>query len=179
MATGRFRVRRLLLGAVLLSLTVYVIWDRIEVAGLARTIERLRARGEPVRSEDGYPRPRTAEQREASRLYAEAARLAQEQSAEDNHRATRIDVEKPGSTELILPEIVAAYRDDAPVLQLLDRVTPLDFGGFDAEEGLDDYQLPVTALGALACLRADLAAVRGTATPPRRRSYRVCVSCEP
>jgi hypothetical protein len=161
MPSGRFRVRRLIVGLLLLSLTAYLIWDRIEAAGLSREIAQIAQRGEPVHYGDGYPRPRTVEQGEASRLYAKAAALAQDQSAEDNHRASRIDVERPASVEMNLPEIVAAYRDDAPALQLLDRVTPLDFGGFAPEDGLSDSQQPLMTLGALACLRADLAAVRG------------------
>ena len=161
MASRRFRLRRLFSGVVLLSLTAYLIWDRIEAAGLSREIAQIAQRGEPVHPGDGLPRPSAPEQREASRLYAQAARFAQEQSAEDNHRASRIDVEKPASVEMILPEIVAAYRDDAPALQLLDRATPLDFGGFEEEAQMSPvYELPVTGLGALACLRADLAAVR-------------------
>jgi hypothetical protein len=161
-ASGRFRVRRLILSLLLLSLTAYVIWDRIEAAGLSREIAQIAQRGEPVHPGDGLPNPSTPEQREASRLYAQAARFAQEQSAEDNNRASRIDVEKPAIVEMILPEIVAAYRDDAPALQLLDRATPLDFGGFEEEAQMSSvYELPLTGLGALACLRADLAAVRG------------------
>jgi hypothetical protein len=159
--SGRFRARRFVLGVLLLSLTAYLIWDRIEAAGLSHEIAQIAQRGEPVHFGDGLPRPATPEQRAASSLYAQAARFAQEQSAEDNHRASRIDVEKPASVEMILPEIVAAYRDDAPALQLLDRATPLDFGGFEPEEQMSPaYELPVTGLGALACLRADLAAVR-------------------
>jgi hypothetical protein len=161
MPSGRFRVGRFLFGAVLLSLAAYLIWDRIEAAALSREIAQIAQRGEPVHYGDGYPQPRTVEQREASRLYTQAAGLAQEQSAEDNHRASRIDVERPVTVEMILPEIVAAYRDDAPALQLLDRVTPLDFGGFDPADGQSDYPQGLGALGALACLRADLASVRG------------------
>jgi len=150
-----------MVGVLLLSLTAYLIWDRIQAAGLSREIAQIAQRGEPVHPGDGLPRPTTPEQREASRLYAQAARFAQEQSAEDNHRASRIDVEKPATVEMILPEIVAAYRDDAPALQLVDRATSLDFGGFEEEAQMSAAnELPVTGLGALACLRADLAAVR-------------------
>jgi hypothetical protein len=146
----------------LLLVATYLVWDRIEARELARDIAAIAARGEPVHVGDGYPQPRTPEQREASSLYAQAAALAQEQGAEDNHRASRLDLDKPGGAELSLPDIVAAYRADAPSLQLLDRATPLDFAGFqETDRQPPGYGLPLVALGALACLRADLAAVRG------------------
>ncbi len=158
----RGRLGRVVLALLVLLVTAYLVWDRIEARGLAHDIAAIAVRGEPVHFGEGYLQPRTPEQREASSLYAQAAALAQEHGAEDNHRASRLDLDKPGGPELNLPDIVAAYRADAPPLQLLDRATPLDFGGFQEEDrGQPGYELPMVALGSLACLRADLAAIRG------------------
>ena len=132
--------------------------------GLAHDIERIRQRGEPVHYGDGFPTPQTPEQREASQLYAQAVALAQEQDAEENHRVARLDLDKPGGTELSLPDIVAAYRADAPPLQVLDRATSLDFVGFAPEDRQPSaYELPLVTLGSFACLRADISAVHGVA----------------
>jgi hypothetical protein len=154
--------RRIALTAIALMVAAYLVWDRIESHRLSTAIDAIAARGEPVRYQDGFPQPNTAEQREAASLYAEAAEAAQQQAAEDNHRASRLDVDKPGGAELNLAEIVSAYRDDAPALQWLDRATPLDFRGFDPDAtDLLNYQYSMISLGSLACLRADLASARG------------------
>src|SRR5436190_14165381 len=160
MSPRRFRVRRMLFRAFLLFVIAYVVWDRVEAYRLSRTIAAIAARGEPVRYADAFPVPRTDEQRQASSLYAQAASFAREQAAEDNNRAGRLDVDKPGGTELSLPDMIAFYRPDASAMQVLDQATPLDFGGFDpAERGVRDYEL--SQLASQAFLRADLAAAQG------------------
>jgi hypothetical protein len=162
MAPGRFRVRRIILGVLLVAIASYVIWDQIEARRLAREIAAIAARGEPVHFGDGDPQPRTQEQREASNLYRQAAALAMDPAADDNHRAGRLDLDRPGGAELSLEDATAAYRADAPPLQLLDQATPLDFVGFREEDrGESNYELPIETLGALACLRADLLAALG------------------
>jgi len=54
------------------------------------------------------------------------------------------------------PDIRANYCDDEPALQVLDRVTAMDFFGFGADDrDVVNYQYRITDLGSLACLRAD------------------------
>lgn len=160
MSSGGFSLRRFLFRSLVVLVLAYVIWDRVEAYRLSRTIAAIAARGEPVRYADALPVPRTDEQRQASNLYAQAAAFAREQAAEDNSRASRLDVDKPGGAELSLPDMVAAYRPDASALQALDQATPLDFRGFDpADRGTREYEL--SQLASQACLRADLAAAQG------------------
>src|SRR5437868_6936932 len=121
MTPGRFRVRRLVFGFVLVASASYLIWDQIESRRLAREIAAIAARGEPVHYGDGEPVPRTQEQREASSLYRQAAELATDPAADDNHRASRLDLDQPGGTEISVEDATAFYRPDAPPLQLLDR----------------------------------------------------------
>jgi hypothetical protein len=162
MPRGRFRVRRYVLGFLLVAIASYLIWDQIEARRLARDIAAIGARGEPVHYGDGETLPRTQEQREASNLYRQAAALAMDPSADDNHRASRLDLDTPGGTEMSLEDAVAFYRPDAAPLQLLDRATPLDFVGFrDEDRGEPNYELPLMTLGNQAFLRADLMSVRG------------------
>src|SRR5438067_7013484 len=123
MAPGRFRVRRFVFGFLLVAITSYLIWDQIEARRLARDIAAIAARGEPVHYGDGEPVPRTQEQREASNLYRQAAILAMDPAADDNHRAGRLDLDTPGGAEISLEEATAFYRADAPPLQLLDQAT--------------------------------------------------------
>ena len=156
------RLRRILFVALALSIVGYLAWDRVEAVRWSRLIAAIQAHGEPVSVDFWEARRRTPEQAEAARLYGEAADLAREKAADDNNRTSRLDVDKPGGTEISLPEIEASYRSDDPALQLLDRATPLAFQGFDAEYGaLYENANPLLELGSLACLRADLLAVRG------------------
>jgi hypothetical protein len=162
MAPGRFRVRRFVFGFLVVAIASYLIWDQIEARRLARAIAAIAARGEPVHYGDGEPLPRTQEQREASNLYRQAAALAMDPAADDNHRAGRLDLDRPGGAEISLEDATAFYRPDAPPLQLLDQASPMDFVGFREEDrGEPNYELPLTTLGAQACLRADLMAARG------------------
>ena len=156
------RFRRFLAFTLLLTIAAYVAWDRIEGWRLKRAIAAIEARGEPVYPGDGDPEPRTQEQHEASSLYRQAAALAIDPAADDNHRASRLDLDRPGGAEISLEDATDFYRPDAPPLQLLDRATPLDFVGFrDEDRGESYYELPLVTLGNQAFLRADLMAVRG------------------
>jgi len=71
-------VRRIVLAIIGVALALYVAWDRIEAHRLSNAIAAIAARGEPVRYDEGLPAPKTAEQREAASLYAQAAGLAYE-----------------------------------------------------------------------------------------------------
>jgi hypothetical protein len=156
---GFSRVRRLLFRFLLLLVAAYVAWDRIEARRFANDVAAIAARGEPVHYDAAFPQPATAQQREAAMLYARAAEAARDRAAEDNHRASRLDVDKPGGAEIPFEDIRASYRGDDPAMRLLDRATPLDFAGFPPDESPRDYD--VTSLGSQACLRADVASASG------------------
>lgn len=158
-------MRRILLIGVGLAFGSYVVWDRLEARWLSQDVAAIAARGEPTALDAGLPEPKTQQQRDVADLYAQAALAALE--SDDNGRAGRLDVDKSGGTELSLEDIRANYPDNAPALQLVDRATPLDFGGFTPEqrEG-DSYQTSglergLSTLAAVACLRADLASLSG------------------
>jgi hypothetical protein len=167
-AVRRLGVRRIILLLIALALAAYIGWDRIEAHRLRVVIDAISARGEPT-SMDALPAPQTAEQREAASLYAQAADLAYDRDIDENHRASRLDVEAPGGTEIPLDQIRTNYRGGDEALQLLDRATPMDFHGFDADQrGGDSFQQSkleagLTDLGSFACLRADLASISGDA----------------
>jgi hypothetical protein len=157
--SGFSRVRRFLFRFLLLLAAAYVAWDRIEARRFSSDVAAIAARGEPVHYDAAFSQPATPEQREAAMLYARAAQAARDRAAEDNNRASRLDVDKPGGPEIPFEEIRAGYRGDDPAMQLLDRATPRDFAGFPADESPRDYD--VTSLGSQACLRADVASASG------------------
>jgi hypothetical protein len=161
--------RRIILAVVALVVLSYVAWDRVEAYRLSKALDAIAARGEPVEYDEGLPSPETAEQREAANLYAQAADLAYDRDLDENHRASRLDVDSPGGTEIPLDEIRAKYRGGDPALELLDRATPMDFHGFDPEQRRGDeaafskLEAGLIDLGSFACLRADLASISGDA----------------
>lgn len=157
-------VRRFLFWTLLLVVVGYVCWGRVEAWRLSRVIADIQARGEPVDYGYWYARQVTAEQREAASLYARAADFATEAESGQQYRAWQIDVDVASGPVLTLADITASYRPDAPAMQLLDRATPMDFTEFGEDNReLFDNQVPLQALGAQACLRADVAAARGDA----------------
>jgi len=145
------------------------MWDRVEAHRLSNAIGAIAARGEPIRYDGGLPEPHTDEQRAAASLYAQAAELAYERDVDENHRASRLDVDAPGGTEIPLDEVRSNYRGNDSILPLLDRATPMDFHGFDTEQRRDDtfqqsrLETGLTDLGLFACLRADLASLSSDA----------------
>ncbi len=164
MPTGRFRVRRFLFWSLLLIVGAYLIWGRIEAWRFSRAVAAIQARGEPVEYSYWYARQVTAEQREAASLYARAAEFAMEAESGQQYRSSMLDVDKAGGPVLALEDMAASFRPDAPALQLLDRATPLDFTEFGEDNrDLYDNQMSLQALGAQACLRAELLAARGDA----------------
>lgn len=164
--TVRARWRRVALVGIGLALAFYVVWDRVEAYRLSTAIA---AGGGLTTLETGLPTPETAEQRETADLYAQAADFAYDRDIEENHRASRLDIDAPAGTEIPLDEIRAKYRGGDPALELLDRATPMDFHGFEADQrGEDIPQLSkldtgLVDLGSFACLRADLASISGDA----------------
>jgi hypothetical protein len=156
------RVRRFLFFTLLFIVAGYVTWAQVESVRLSRAVAAIQQRGEPVDLSYWYARQVTAEQREAASLYAKAAAFAAEAESGQQYRASQIDVDVASGPVLTLADIAASYRPDAPAMQLLDRATPLDFTEFgEAERELYENQGALQALGAQACLRADLLAARG------------------
>jgi hypothetical protein len=164
MPSGLSRVRRVLFWALVLLAGAYVVWGRIEAWRFSHAVAAIQARGEPVDYSYWYARQVTAEQRTAAALYAQAAAFATEAESGQPYHASMLDVDKPGGAGLALDDIAASYRRDAPAMQLLDRATALDFTEFgEADRELYENQTPLQALGAQACLRADVFAARGDA----------------
>jgi hypothetical protein len=137
------RLRRtlaILIVLMLLPVAAFVVWGRIESARVSGALDALEARGEPLDVNRLEPAPATDEQRQASRFYAEAGRLA--------YPAHRTPFNVAGKTieELCaLPagdpgrvERLAAMRrlEDpyAPALAVLDRATALDANGWDGRD---------------------------------------------
>ena len=158
------RVRRFIVISLLLVIVGYVSWAKVESVRLSRAIAEIEARGEPVDYGYWYAKQVTAEQRESARLYGQAAEYAVEAESGQQYRAYQIDVDLASGPLLTLADITASYRPDAPAMQLLDRATPMDFTEFGEDDrDLFDNQVPLQALGAQACLRADVLAARGDA----------------
>lgn len=160
--------RRILLIACALLLASYVMWGRIEAHRLSNAIAAIAARGEPITFGGNPPTPHTNEQRDAASLYAQAAELAYDRDIQEDHRASRLDLDAPGGTEIPFDEISANYRGDDPMFPLLDRATAMDFHGFEAHReprdfGTSKLESGLMDLGSFACLRADLASVGGDA----------------
>ena len=155
------RGRRSILPALLLLLVVgYVTWDQVEMRALARDIDAIAARGEPVTVVDYAPGADTPERHDAARAYAAAAERARAMPTELTFRLPRLDVDATGGPAFDLTELETTYRADAPALQLLDQATALDFNGFgDLTQSVPDGGL--STLSYLAGLRADLLSARG------------------
>ena len=153
------RIVRILLSGVAVALVGYVTWDRAEGYRLSRDVSAIAARGEPTDLSSLDRQLDAPEQQEAAQLYVEAALRAREMTRQDG-RLMRFDVDAVVG-RIDVGELEESFRKDAPALQLLDRATPMTFGGFGEE---DDRSLTVTglqALNGLACLRSDLLAYRG------------------
>jgi hypothetical protein len=168
-------VRRIALGLAGLALG-YIVWDRVEAHRFSRAVDAIPASEGLIVKAWSLQAPATAEQREAASLYAQAAELANERDSAENRRASRLDVDAPGGTEIPLDEIRANYRGNDPAMPLLDRATSMDFHGFETgQRGESPFgrvadrrrssplERGLEALGSFACLRADLASSSGDA----------------
>jgi hypothetical protein len=135
-----WRLRRTLaiVSFLLLSpFVAFVIWSQVEASRLNHALDALEARLEPLDVNSLDQRPSTAEQREASHLYARAGKLVGDLSGR-RMAAARTTIEElcalpPGDAgraqrAAALREIEAPY-DEA--LGLLDRAARLDAAGWD------------------------------------------------
>ena len=132
----RLRVLLAILLALLLSpVAAWVAWTQIEAARLDRALDALEARHEPLDVADFDVKPTTNEQREASHVYAQAMKLVGDTTTDVTPVRKTIEEVCVPSAEGSRTEQIAALRsfEDAykPALELLDRVSHLDAGGWD------------------------------------------------
>ena len=155
------RRRRSIVPAVLLLLIVaYIAWDQTATRALARDIDAIAARGEPVTVFDYAPGADTPERHDAARIYAAALERARAMPQDLTFRLPRLDVDTVLEPPIDLAEMERLYRPDAPALQLLDQATPLDFNGF-GELTSEVAEGSVTTLNYLAATRADFLTLHG------------------
>src|SRR3954469_18539860 len=76
-----------LLAVFLLPILIWLVWGWIESARLDRALDSLEARHEPLDIEAFNVKPATAEQREASHVYARAAKLVDNRPITMQHAA--------------------------------------------------------------------------------------------
>jgi len=149
-----------LVSAVLVFVVICsIVWDQAEQRALAREIDAIAARGEPVTVEETSGAD-TPERHDAARIYAAAADRVAGMPQDLTFRLPRLDVDTTMEPALDLAGLEKRYRPDAPALQLLDQATPLDFNGF-GDVASDASASTMTTLNYLAALRADLLSVRG------------------
>ncbi len=149
-----------LVSAVLVFVIVcYAVWDQAEQRALARDIDAIAARGEPVTvaDEGGADTP---ERHDAARIYAAAAERYRAMPQELTFRLPRLDLDTTATPPLDVAALERQYRPDAPVLQLVDQAAPLDFNGF-GDVGSGSTTSDLMSVAYLATLRADLLSVRG------------------
>lgn len=152
--------RRVVPALLLLVVGSYIAWDQVERRALARDIDAIAARGEPIAVADVATGADTPERHDAARIYAAATQRVRAMPNEHTFRLSRLDVDSTVGPPLDVAELEKIYRPDAAALQLLDQATPLDFNGF-GDVAPDWSEGSLTTLGALAALRADLFAARG------------------
>jgi hypothetical protein len=117
---------------------VYQTWDRIEGRRFWRHIEAIERRGEPVKY--APRRPQTDEQKQASRLYAEALRVpmpANTKLFQDAGRVIEDLAALPPREAARDPRLAELQQVEEPyrrALELLDRAAPRDARGLSEED---------------------------------------------
>src|SRR3954463_13229318 len=76
-----------LIGVFALPVVIWMVWGWIEASRLDRALDALEARHEPLDIAEFTVKPTTAEQREASHLYAQAGKLVDNRSISMQHAA--------------------------------------------------------------------------------------------
>jgi hypothetical protein len=149
-----------LVSAILLFVIVcYTVWDQAEQRALARDIDSIAARGEPITVGD-VSGADTPERHDAARIYAAAAERYRAMPQELTFRLQRLDLDTTAQPPLDLIALERQYRPDAPALQLVDQATPLDFNGF-GDVASEMGTSVMASLNFLAALRADFLSVHG------------------
>ena len=165
MPSGRVIVRRVVFWSLLALIAVYLDLSIGASHGLARDIERIQQRGEPVHLAHGFPTPtnrRAATQPRSSMRRRSRSHKKSGRRGESTALAHRLDLDKPGGTELSLPDIVAAYRRMRRLCSARPRdATRLCRIRLPEDRLPSAYELPLVTLGSFACLRADISPVHG------------------
>jgi hypothetical protein len=185
----RLRYVLLILLALLLSpVAACAVWTQIEAARLDHVLDALEARNEPLDLAEFDVRPATSEQREASHLYAQAAKLVGDaRMANFNFAPVRTAIEElcaippAADSRTGIATLVAFEERFKPTLDLLDRASRLDADGWDDADrpkrnSIEEMRLPTLAtvnaarIARLACTgNGDAAASALVATLRLRR----------
>ena len=127
-----------LIGVFALPVIIWFVWGWIEGTRLDRALDRLEARHEPLDIADFTVKPTTAEQREASHLYAQAGKLidnrglmphqaAQLSPAIETACGSAADSERRAQVRVLLD----FEQSFPPVFELLERASNIDASGWD------------------------------------------------
>jgi hypothetical protein len=127
-----------LIGVFALPVVIWMLWGWIEATRLDRALDALEARHEPLDIADFTVTPATAEQREASHLYAQAGKLvdtqgitspqaAQLSAAIETACGSAADSERRAHVRVLLD----FEQSFPPLFELLERASNLDARGWD------------------------------------------------
>src|SRR5688572_16331732 len=146
---------------VLTPFAVHAIWDHVELRRLAREIQAIKARGEPVtlrQAGRGY-RALTPDQAAGSRYYLAAAALGDEFDVADRDAVRPIHEWLAGATETA-PDVAAISRDLestiqalAEPLRLVDVANGHEFNGFGAGSDYNYRAAQMAKLSSIIALR--------------------------
>ena len=162
--------RRVLVTVVILLIpvAVHAIWDQMEATLLAREIARIADRHEPVSVASRRSRLATPEQREAARVYAAAADLAETKYRDDPDLDREAELDRAFASNRpadLLEDLRRRYVDGEPAFGLLAQASTLDFAGFGpAGPELYENASPLLALNDVNSLRADILTAQGDAS---------------
>ena len=178
-------IRRLAIAAVivLLPAAAFSVWDAYEARRVARDVQDIVRRGEPVTlARRAAVRDMTAEQRDAARIYYAAAMLASEISRgslqprvqatplgdtpERTRTATELLIQLAAgqADHTALPALEAVYAPAAPAFELIERAAALDFAAFTLARAPYSYLTnDLLTLRALNAIRTDVLTWRGDA----------------
>jgi hypothetical protein len=152
-------------GWIALPVLVWLVWGWIESARLDRALDALEARNEPLDIAAFETKPTTADQMEASHLYAEAGKLVGDRaiaSAEGSRISLLIDESctTPAGTpaQARSTEALRAFEEPfSKALDLMDRASPLKGVGWaDADRAQQQF---VEQMRAITLARANVARI--------------------
>ena len=152
-------VLAILLAVLLSPVAACAVWTHIEAARVDRAFDALEARNEPLDPAEVDLKPATSEQREASHLYAEAAKLIGDgtttQAATVGKTIEELCAFPPAARRRPEIAVLAAFEDRyQPSLDLLDRASRLDAAGWDDADRPKPQSMDVLRLRSLAALNA-------------------------
>src|SRR4051812_11237531 len=127
-----------LIGVFAVPVMIWMLWGWIEATRLDRALDALEARHEPLNIADFTVKPTTAEQREASHLYAQAGKLVDTQgitspqavqlsAAIETACGSAADSERRAQVRVLLD----FEQSFPPLFELLERASNLDARGWD------------------------------------------------